>query len=136
MSTNQSATRTWWQLAQQRFDLVASTLVVDEARRGDQGAASERIDALRPLRILDVTDKARALARAFIQTQAVPQEAAEDALHIATAVVHGVAYLATWNLRHIANAETIARVGQVCKNEGYEPIVIGTPHQLMSEQHD
>ncbi len=81
-------------------------------------------------------DEAQALTRLFTQTRAVPQEAAADALHIATAVVHGVDYLATWNLKHIANAEAIAGVERVCKNEGYEPIIIGTPRQLMSEQDD
>jgi len=136
ISRNQSATRTWWQVAQQRFELVASTLVVDEAGLGDRSAAIERLNALKPLRILEVRDEARALTRAFIRNRAVPQGAVDDALHIATAVVHGVEYLATWNLKHIANAESIARVEQVCKNEGYEPIIIGTPRQLMSEQHD
>lgn len=136
VSANQSGTRTWWHLAQQQFELVASSLVRDEAGQSDRGAATERIDALRPLRIVEVTDEAPALASAFIQTQAVPREAAEHSLHIATAVVHGVAYLATWKLRHIADAESIARVEQVCKDEGYEPIIIGTLRQLLGEQHD
>ena len=123
-------------MAQQRFELVASTLVLDEASLGNLRAAADRLDALGPLRILEVSDKARALTTVFIRTRAVPQGPVEDAMHIATAVVHGVEYLATWNLKHIANAESVPRVAQVCKNEGYAPIIIGTPLQLMSKEHD
>lgn len=136
IARHQSVTRTWWHMAQQRFELVASEVVLDEAGQGDRSASTERLDALRPLRILKVPAEARALTDLFIRVRAVPQEALADALHIATAVVHGVEYLATWNLKHIANAKSIAMVERVCKNEGYEPIVIGTPLQLMGEQHD
>ena len=123
-------------MAQQRFELVASTLVLDEASLGNLRAAADRLDALGPLRILEVPAEARALSGLFVRVRAVPQGALADALHIATAVVNGIEYLATWNLKHIANAQSIAVVERVCKNEGYEPIIIGTPLQLMGEQHD
>lgn len=89
-----------------------------------------------PLRILEELEEARALTRLFIQARAVPQEALPDAMHVATAVVHGVEYLATWNLKHIANEEAIAGIRRMCKNEGFEPVIIGTPRQLMREHHD
>ena len=56
--------------------------------------------------------------------------------HIAIAVVNGVDYLVTWNLRHIANAMMQAKIGRVCRQAGYEPTTIGTPDQLSEFQDE
>jgi len=39
------------------------------------------------------------------QNGPLPKKAAEDAAHIAVAVVNGIDYLITWNCKHIANAK-------------------------------
>ena len=45
----QEITREWWRVAADRFDLVASALVVSEARAGDTEAARSRLmGRLRP----------------------------------------------------------------------------------------
>ncbi len=62
---------------------------------------------------------------------AVPRTAAEDALHIAVAAVHGVDYLLTWNCKHIANATMRQAIERACRGAGYEPPVICTPEELM-----
>ena len=41
--------------------------------------------------------------------------------------------LLTWNLGHLANAETIPAVARMVRSEGYEPPLICTPDQLMGE---
>lgn len=56
-----------------------------------------------------------------------------DALHIATATVHGMDYLLTWNCKHIANAVTLPRVYEVCRSFGYEPPLVCTPYELSGE---
>jgi hypothetical protein len=61
----------------------------------------------------------------------MPQNAAEDALHIAVAVVNGLDYLITWNCKHIANAKMRIKIERVCREKGYEPIIICTPEELM-----
>lgn len=111
-------------------------IAADEAGLGERGATIERLNALGPLHILEVRDDALALTPAFIWMRAVPQGAVDHALHIATVAVHGVEYLAKRDLKHVAHAESIARVEQVCKNQAYTPIIIGVPRQLMSKQHD
>ena len=59
---HQQVTRDWWLTAADRFELVASQLVVNEASAGDPEAASGRIAALRSITLLDATDKTLALA--------------------------------------------------------------------------
>ena len=100
----QEITREWWREASDRYDLVASALVVAEARAGDPDAARIRIEALEAVTLLDATPDAEILAHALVETGAVPRHAADDAAHIAIAVTNGVDFLVTWNFRHIANA--------------------------------
>lgn len=44
---------------------------------------------------------------------------------------HGVEYLLTWNMRHIANAELRPAIEAACRAAGYAPPVIATPDELM-----
>jgi hypothetical protein len=64
----------------------------------------------------------------------LPDRAFADALHIAVATVHEVDYLVTWNCAHIANAEILPRVGEICSSLGFRLPVVCTPDELMGEQ--
>jgi len=54
-----------------------------------------------------------------------------DALHIAIAVTNQVDYLLTWNCRHLANAALRHQIDHVCREKGYEPIIICTPEEFL-----
>ena len=118
---HQQVTREWWRSAARRFDLVASDVVRDEAAGG--GAAN-----------LGLPAEAAALAEELLSAGALPREASQDALHIAIAVINGVDYLVTWNLRHMANAPVRAAVGRACRRAGYRPPVICTPEELLETE--
>ncbi|REJ92237.1 MAG: DNA-binding protein [Planctomycetota bacterium] len=127
----QQTTREWWRDAADRFDLVASELVINEASAGDPDAAQDRLSALEAVTLLDATEEAAELAQQLIDAGAIPKNAAEDAAHIAIAVTNGIDYLVTWNCRHIANATTRSQIELVCRHAGYEPTIICTPAELM-----
>ena len=131
----QEITREWWRDAPERFDLVASELVVAEAGAGDARAADVRLEALESVALLDATPDAESLARALVDQGAVPRRAAEDAAHIAIAATNGVDFLVTWNFRHIANATMRARIERACRQAGYAPPVICTPNELMDSDY-
>jgi predicted nucleic acid-binding protein len=101
---HQKITRTWWQTCRERFDLVASQLVVQETGADDPQAAKDRLERLTMLTLLEVTEEAVTLAQELLSSGAVPEKAAEEALHLAIAVTNGVEYLLTWNCKHLANA--------------------------------
>lgn len=128
---HQQTTHDWWQTSRERFDLVASQLVVREASEGDPKAAQERLDILTTLTLLEVTEEAVALAQELVTAGAVPEKAAEDALHIALAVTNGVEYLLTWNCKHLANAMMRTKIEEICRSAGYEPVIICTPEELL-----
>ena len=59
---------------------------------------------LQSIPLLDLTADVAVLASAFVASGKIPQKAANDAVHIAIAAVHGMDFLVTWNCVHVANA--------------------------------
>jgi Rad3-related DNA helicase len=133
---HQQITRDWWRTASDRFELVASQLVINEASAGDPDAARHRLTTLESVALLDATEEALELAQQLIQSGAIPETAAEDAAHIAIAVTNGVEYLVTWNCRHIANAAMRSEIERVCRRAGFEPTIICTPDELMESDDE
>ena len=129
----QQITREWFAFRAEAYELFISQLVVREASAGDEEAAQERADFVQKIARLGITAAAGELAAKLVETRAVPRKAAEDALHIAVAAVHGVEYLLTWNCRHIANATMRQAIEGVCRAAGYEPPVICTPEELIND---
>lgn len=135
LAAYQEVTRAWWETAAERFDLVASALVAEEASAGDPAAARARLRALEAAVLLDAGPEAEALAQRLVDSGAVPRAATDDAVHIAIAAANGVEFLVTWNFRHIANASMRARIEAVCREAGFEPPVICTPNELVEPQN-
>lgn len=133
VAANQEFTRRWWTTRRGDFELFASAAVIDEAGDGDPELAAERLRFLENLTMLALTPAAHALKRDLVRLSAIPEKAEADALHIATAAVHGIEYLLTWNCRHIANAVILPSVYEVCRAAGYEPPFVCTPQELMGE---
>jgi len=92
--------------------------------------------ALTGIPLLEQTAEVAALADALLREVPLPEKAAADALHIATAAVHGLDYLLTWNCTHIANATLRPRIEVVCRAAGYEPPSICTPEELSGEESE
>jgi predicted nucleic acid-binding protein len=130
VAAHQQITVTWWDQERAHYDLFTSQVVLAEARAGDPEAAQRRLAVLERLPLLDVTDAAIPLATALVSGQVLPAQAAQDALHIAVAYVHGMEYLLTWNCAHLANARLRSRIEQICRDAGYVPPIICTPEEL------
>ena len=133
VAAHQQATSEWWTTKRHQFDVYVSQLVLEEAAVGDEDASGRRLGYLERISQLGLTDATLALAEKLLADGAVPQEAEEDALHIAVAAVHGMDYLLTWNCRHIANATMRSRIQASCFDAGYDAPVICTPEELLEE---
>ena len=126
----QIASHEWWFSAPSRFELFASLLVEDEAARGDSEAASRRLAVVKELRILPIDNRMFALAEKLLAATAVPRASYDDAVHIATAAIHGMDYLVTWNCSHIANVETRPLIRKTIEQAGLVPPEICTPLEM------
>lgn len=127
----QQITTEWWETSRGSYDIVTSDLVVLESREGDTRIAQRRLDLLRGIHAVELTDAARQLAEELTAKGALPRRAQADALHIAVATVHTVDYLLTWNLRHINNPAIKPHVREICALNGYRCPEICTPFEIM-----
>lgn len=130
VAAHQQLTVTWWREQRQNYYLFASQIVVDEARAGDPESAAKRIAAIADLGLLEINEEAVRLAQSLIKSHAVPEKAAQDALHISVACVGSMDYLLTWNCKHIANARMRSAIEKTCRSAGYSSPIICTPEEL------
>jgi len=134
IAAHQQVTQDWWEYRRSDFDLYISQLVIQETSAGDEQAVQRRLQVVEGLPLLQLSEEAVTLARALIDDGALPAKAVGDALHIAVATVHGMDYLLTWNLKHLANASIRSAIEMTCRTQGYEPPVLCTPEELLEEE--
>lgn len=130
----QTATRQWWDQGCSGFQLFTSQEVIDEAGRGDSEQASRRLEMLAQIPVLEFNAEVEDLARRLIRAGLVPATVASDAVHIATASVHGVDFLITWNFKHIANPLIRQRLRQEVACAGFVLPVLCTPEELLNDE--
>jgi predicted nucleic acid-binding protein len=135
VAAHQQVTREWW-ASRERYALFTSQLVLREARAGNPDAAARRLEVLDETSVLDISLDADELARVMVVRGAVPAAAIADALHVAIAATNGLTHLLTWNLTHIANADSRGRLEAVCRDEGIAPPLIATPEEMMEDAID
>ena len=127
----QQLTQQWWTDQRDKYELVTSQLVIDEAGAGDPTAALERLVLLNDVPLLDIQHPhVQTLAEKLITNHLLPEKAAADARHVAVSTVFGIEYLLTWNCRHIANAETLPRIYKMLRESGFEPPLVVTPEEF------
>lgn len=131
VAAHQQTTHDWWDTRRGSFVCYVSQVVADEASIGDLDEIRKRLEVIRGLPLLEVTESAQSLAEAILASGVIPPRAVRDAAHIATAAVHGVDYLLTWNCRHLANAQIMRRIAQVCHESSHRMPLICTPEELM-----
>jgi len=133
-AARQIQTRRWWDEDKRKYSLFASALVVEEASRGDEVLAAERLLALADLPLLAVNKEVEMIGNALVERAALPEKARVDALHISTAAFHGVDYLLTWNCKHIANARMRPKIERMLREIGCAVPVICTPDELLGDE--
>ena len=127
----QETTREVWPRLFEEFDPYISALVLQEAGKGDAQAAKERLDAIQNLPVLDISSpSSQTLAALLVAQHGIPQEYAEDALHIAVATMHGLDIVLTWNFSHLNNPFTRLRIRRILEQEGYQGPEICSPEEL------
>jgi predicted nucleic acid-binding protein len=80
---------------------------------------------------VEFTDSARKLAELYISAGVVGRSTVLDAQHIATATLHRVDVLVSWNFRHIVNLARIHAFNSVNLREGFPLLEIRTPKEVL-----
>ena len=132
-SARQEITRTWWRRDHARVTVFISDAVIDEAKRGDPAAAKKRIEFLEPFPLLSGTSEVLQLAELYLRKHIVPEKMPDDAVHLAFASAYRIAFLCTWNFKHLANAFVLHRLRELNEKHGLFTPHVCTPEELLGE---
>jgi predicted nucleic acid-binding protein len=132
-AARQLLTHQWWNRERNKYDLVTSQYVIDEAADGDTSLAEDRLRALEGIPLLPAEAEVQVIADEIMGRAILPPKAIFDALHIAITAHHRIDYLLTWNCRHIANGRILSRVHAVLYDLAIPIPVICTPEELVED---
>ena len=122
--------------AQDRFSLVISPAVLDEAMQGHHSQAALRYQAVATLPVLSLHAEASYLAQLLIERKALPGKALADAVHIAIATTHKIKIVASFNFRHLASVFARAKIEHTLRQLGYDAPHIATPEEILGVNDD
>ncbi len=132
---NQQLSREWWENERSSYDLYISEIVIAECRMGDTEAAKNRLDLLKEIKILKLTDDVNTLAYDYFKLFDIPEKSKLDTYHLAFTVLSEIDYLLTWNCTHIAHGEIRSKLRDYNKSKNlFEPILL-TPYELMRRDY-
>ena len=131
----QQATWDWWE-QRHRWELYTSPMVLQEIEQGDTEAARVRIAYATKMIELPESNEVRELADKLIAAGLIPPKVFADAMHIASAAVHGMDYLITWNQKHIFNPFRIEAIYAAIRQSNWIPPVLLRPDNLLEKDHD
>ena len=124
----------------EQFSKGKSLLVVSDLTLLELGGAPEQVRAL----LREVPEacteevifnrEAAELAEHYIAAEVVGTASRTDARHIATATVHHVTVLVSWNFKHIVNLERIHGYNSVNVRLGYPMLEIRTPRAVIGDE--
>ena len=123
----QQWTRQWWDEYADIFTLVSSVAVIEELSGGTGEKIQDRLDLLKDVELLAITDDIEQIARTYIEKLVMPRAPSGDALHLAIASFYNVDSLLTWNCRHLANANKIHLIRQINQDLGLPMPELTTP---------
>lgn len=123
----------WLKLSDHK--LCTSEVVFEELTAAPEVKRSKLLSTLSDLKpaILEVTPEAASLCQFYLNRRILPPRYYNDAIQIALCVCHEVDYLATWNMRHMANVFRQEKINQASLEFGLRSIRIVTPEQLIYE---
>jgi hypothetical protein len=126
----------WWKTQGVRYELFVSAEVVAELKHPRYPHGDAAIQLVRGVPLLSIDDEVRGFAEVLVREKVMPAPIAGDAVHVATATVHGVEYILTWNVRHLANPSKMEHLRTICLRFGLLPPQIVTPEILWEEEHE
>lgn len=124
-------TRSWWETAPDRYELVTSVTVWGEILRGPRHRQENWIGLLLGLPLLPLIPRVKVIEEAYIVQKLMPATLDGDALHLAFASYYECDYLVTWNYRHLANTNKLPQIRRTNVKLGLFVPEIVTPLTLM-----
>jgi len=81
--------------------------------------------------VLPASDEAVELANKYVNEGVIPVKYRYDGLHIAVATTNDLEYVFSLNYEHINKLKTKTMTGNINIREGYKPITIASPMEVV-----
>jgi hypothetical protein len=134
MVARRSWTREWWVEAVPRNEIVTSEAVLEELAAGDHPHREDCLAMVADLPLLAIDRAVAETVEAYIAHKLMPRDPGGDALHLALASHYRCDFLATWNCRHLANANKFDHVRRINGILGLFVPALVTPLELLGEE--
>jgi hypothetical protein len=118
--------REWWDSQRHLHELYVSPEVIAELSVESYRCREKALAWIGGVPVLEINDDVMGLARVLIQEKAMPTGSG-DPIHVAVAAVHGLQYMVSRNVKHLANVNKREHLARVCVRCGYIVPEILTP---------
>ena len=129
------ARRNWtvdfWEACRQKYLFVTSPAVLVELGRGNKPQKDRAFQLARSLPAVDLLPEIKQIAAIYVKQFVMPRDPLGDALHLAAASFHKCEFLATWNCRHLANANKADHIRRVNNDLNLRTPAMVTPMELL-----
>jgi hypothetical protein len=129
----QSITRQWWDIKRHDYLIVTSDFTIQECGKGDSAAAKRRLDFMRGIPVLQLSDEVHELSAKYLELLSIPADSKIDTLHLAACVVNQIDYLLTWNCKHLGPFTMLKLQVYNDRNNLFIPI-LATPEAFFEER--
>jgi len=128
--------REWWGAQSGRHEMFVSAEVLAELSVAAPATAAAALDWVRDVAVLAIDGEVEGIAAVLVREKVMPGPLRGDAVHVAAACRHGMEYIVTWNVRHLANPNKVRHLNNVCWRLGLVPPQMVTPDLLWEEDED
>jgi len=119
-----------------KYEAYTSSYVIDELINADEPKRSDMLSLITEynITVLPAADEARRLADMYVNDGVIPIKYRYDGLHIAIATVNDLEYIFSLNFKHINKIKTKTMTGLINLSQGYKPIVIASPMEVIENE--
>jgi len=116
-----------------RYVPYASYYVIDELNKAPEPLRSDMLNLFDRYGIitLEAQEEAANMAGIYLKEGVIPPSHKMDALHLAIATVMEMDFIVSWNFKHIVKRNTILATGAINLREGYKPLGIFSPMEVI-----
>ena len=107
--------------------------MIDELNKAPEPLRSDMLNLFDRYGIitLEAQEEAANMARIYLKEGVIPPSHKMDALHLAIATVMEMDFIVSWNFKHIVKRNTILATGAINLREGYKPLGIFSPMEVI-----
>jgi hypothetical protein len=126
----------WLKTQAPRHELFISAEVIAELSAPTYPNRDAALAFTAGLELLSIDEQVLTLGQMLIEQRVMPGPLKGDAIHVAVAAYHGMEYLLSWNVKHLANPNKRVHLARVLMNVGRSVPAIVTPEVLWEEPND